>query len=39
MKAEYVALAEIAHAPVVTVEARLRRSLAGTIDVRGPEEI
>lgn len=37
--AEYVALAELERVPLVTVDARLRRSVAGRIDVRGPEEL
>ncbi len=37
--AEYVALAEVARAPLVTVDARLHRALVGTIDVRGPADL
>lgn len=37
--AEYVALAEMEGVPLVTLDARLRRSMAGRIDVLGPDEL
>jgi len=37
--AEYVALALAAEAPVVTLDARLRRGAAGTVTVLGPAEL